>query len=243
MRVKRSLRFTLIWPKAVLELIDLEQSIPLKVCSRCKQEFPATIEHFALHRAKLYCHCRACVKLDKQESHIRCKEKNNARTKKWAEDNRDHALQIQREYSAAHREEARLRSAKWYEENHEYALERDRKKRQENPEKDREHSRIFRKANRPLYNMHNRVYKAKKRAGGTHTKQELQDLYELQDGRCCYCGVPIFWHIKGDVHVDHMTPVSRGGSNTVDNLALACETCNKQKWSYTVSEWLSVRGW
>lgn len=217
--------------------------IPQKQCTRCKNFHPATTENFRLHKGKLYCHCVACHKLDKQESHMRCKEKNNARVKKWSDKNREHKREMDRQYAASHREEAIIKSQKWYAENRDYALDRERKKRHANPEIGREKSRLFRKSHRPLYNMHSRIYKAKKRAGGVHTKQDLNDLYELQDGRCAYCGVPIFWHVKGDVHVDHMTPVSRGGLNTVDNLALSCETCNKQKWSYTVSEWQAIRGW
>lgn len=196
-----------------------------------------------VHKGKLYCQCHTCRKLLKRESHIRNKEHNNARSKRWADENREHARAVDLAYRENHREEAKARSAKWYQENHEYALERDRKKRHANRPLMNARAKKYRDAHRPLFNMHNRVNKARKRAGGTHTKQDLLELYELQDGRCGYCGVPIFWHIKGSVHVDHMTPVSRDGSNTVVNLALACETCNKEKWSYTVSEWMAVRGW
>lgn len=42
-----------------------------------------------------------------------------------------------------------------------------------------------------------------------------------RDGfRCRYCG-----H-AGELHVDHVVPVSRGGTNAIDNLVTACEPCN-----------------
>lgn len=78
-------------------------------------------------------------------------------------------------------------------------------------------------------------------AEGTHTEQDIVDLYDLQDGRCVYCAMPV-----GDnYHVDHMTPLSRGGSNWPDNLAITCPPCNLSKNDKTADEfiaWLKVNG-
>jgi hypothetical protein len=221
----------------------LNEIIPQKKCSRCKQEFPATTEYFMLHKGSLYCHCHTCRKLDKKESHIRHKEHNNARSRRWWEENHDHYLQSQLDYAASHREEARLRAAKWYADNREYALKAAKETRDANPEKFRRKAKDYAAQNPLILNANKRAHKARKRAGGTHTRIQLMELYGLQDGRCGYCGVPIFWHIKGDVHIDHMEPVSRGGSNTIDNICLACMTCNKEKYNRNVSEWVLTRGW
>ena len=35
--------------------------------------------------------------------------------------------------------------------------------------------------------------------------------------------------------VDHVTPLSAGGSGDEDNLALACFHCNRQKWRHTTA--------
>lgn len=37
-------------------------------------------------------------------------------------------------------------------------------------------------------------------------------------------------------HVDHLYPVSRGGDSNIDNLALACATCNLQKSAKLLSD-------
>ena len=37
----------------------------------------------------------------------------------------------------------------------------------------------------------------------------------------------------GWLQVDHVKPVARGGSNSEDNLCLACELCNQYKWTKT----------
>lgn len=64
-------------------------------------------------------------------------------------------------------------------------------------------------------------------------------LYELHEGRCCYCGLqttmpPPGWRTRHWTKanppyatIEHKTPVSRGGTNDMSNLALACVTCNQ----------------
>lgn len=235
--------FRRTWPRSYLELIDLENSIPLKQCSRCKQEFPVTTEHFIIHKGKPYCHCHACRKLDKKESHIRNKDHNNARSKKWADAHRERVRANDLEYAASHREEAKARAAKWYKDNHEYALERDRKRRRNNPEFFSLKAKEYQKTHPVIANLGKRMHKARKRAGGRHTRAELMELYDLQDGRCGYCGIPVFWNIKGSVHIDHVQPVSRGGSNIIDNLCLSCHDCNKEKYNKTIAEWMQSRCW
>lgn len=50
--------------------------------------------------------------------------------------------------------------------------------------------------------------------------------------RCAYCG-------KRDCpfELDHIRPRSRGGSNRVSNLCLACHACNQAKGDKTAAEW------
>lgn len=47
-------------------------------------------------------------------------------------------------------------------------------------------------------------------------------------GRCEYCR--LVQSLQGATfHVEHIVPVSRGGSSTAENLALACPGCNLHK--------------
>ena len=56
-------------------------------------------------------------------------------------------------------------------------------------------------------------------------------LLEKFGRKCSYCG-------KRDValEVEHITPKSRGGSNRVSNLCLACHECNTRKGTMTAAE-------
>jgi len=49
---------------------------------------------------------------------------------------------------------------------------------------------------------------------------------------CTYCG-----DRARRLECDHVTPVSRGGSNDQSNLTTACRACNRGKRDKTVEEW------
>lgn len=44
-----------------------------------------------------------------------------------------------------------------------------------------------------------------------------------------------------EVVIDHIVPVSRGGTRFRSNLAAACEACNASKSDMTVSEWSDTK--
>lgn len=83
----------------------------------------------------------------------------------------------------------------------------------------------------------------KKQVGGSYTAEDLIRLYDEQEGRCGYCGQSIYWSIPRDIHVDHIHPLSKGGSNNPDNLTLTCHYCNESKGDKLLTEWMSTRGW
>jgi len=67
---------------------------------------------------------------------------------------------------------------------------------------------------------------------GTLQGYEVREyLLEKWGRKCAYCGkenVPL--------QIEHIVPKSRGGSNRVSNLTLACESCNRAKGTKTAAE-------
>lgn len=59
-------------------------------------------------------------------------------------------------------------------------------------------------------------------------------LLEKWGRNCVYCGAT-----DTPLEVEHITPKSKGGSNRVSNLTLACRPCNQAKSNQDVSEFLS----
>ncbi|MDR0460289.1 MAG: HNH endonuclease [Nitrososphaerota archaeon] len=67
---------------------------------------------------------------------------------------------------------------------------------------------------------------------GTLRGYEVREyLLEKFRRTCCYCGVKDL-----PLQIEHIVPKSRGGSDRVDNLCLACEQCNLQKGNKTAAE-------
>ncbi len=67
-------------------------------------------------------------------------------------------------------------------------------------------------------------------AGPSFTPAEWLQLVEQYGGRCAYCGA------SGRLHAEHRIPVSRGGSNRIENILPACASCNAKKATMTEEE-------
>lgn len=59
-------------------------------------------------------------------------------------------------------------------------------------------------------------------------------LWLANDCRCRYCGENIPSH--KEMAVDHIVPVSLGGSDNVINLGCSCESCNSAKGNKSLEE-------
>jgi hypothetical protein len=64
---------------------------------------------------------------------------------------------------------------------------------------------------------------------GTRRRREAisaavrREVWNRDNGRCVDCGS------RDRLEYDHIIPISKGGSNTVRNLELRCESCNRKK--------------
>ncbi|MFP4502932.1 MAG: HNH endonuclease [Candidatus Hydrogenedentota bacterium] len=60
-----------------------------------------------------------------------------------------------------------------------------------------------------------------------------RNIFTRDDHRCQYCGKRF---PKQELTIDHVTPRSRGGGDTWENLVLACVRCNVRKGNRTPEE-------
>jgi 5-methylcytosine-specific restriction endonuclease McrA len=68
---------------------------------------------------------------------------------------------------------------------------------------------------------------------GRYTKEDVVLQYKSQSGKCWHCGKSV----GTTFHVDHLYPLSRGGSNNANNLVISCPDCNLSKHDKTMWEW------
>lgn len=101
-----------------------------------------------------------------------------------------------------------------------------------------ESSRIWQRNNKDKHRLHGHIRRAKKmQNGGIYTAEEIKSLFRGQKERCFYCGKSLYWIGYQDYHVDHKTPISRGGANDISNIALTCPSCNLKKGAMTEGEY------
>lgn len=149
------------------------------------------------------------------------KAQNSERCKKWRANNREKSKQRAYEWAKANPEKTAEAKSRWMQSN--------RKKHNINVS-------AWSKRNRPAKRIHWQNYKARKlAAGGTFTKQDIKEIFNHQNGVCAICRVDIslFYHI------DHIMPLSLGGSNGKENIQLLCPPCNLHKGAKHPDEYMS----
>jgi 5-methylcytosine-specific restriction endonuclease McrA len=131
-------------------------------------------------------------------------------------------------YRLAHREERNAKNADFYARN----IDRYRRQHREYAasEEAKENARRYRAENLPKILAQNKARQAMILGATIGNIAEIELIYkrakEERKIRCYLCGglIPI-----GKRHVDHIVPLSRGGSHRPSNLAIACAKCNLSK--------------
>jgi len=193
--------------------------------------------------------CTYCAK-DKPEDRYKqcpsCREKRRAYMRQYYADNKRVLCERVKEYRTKNSDMINEKKRRYYEQNKETVLARNTewrnnnqakvkaqrdKWRNENRERHRENSRQWIADNPERYREIQRHAQIRRRfikAGleDHYTKEEWQRLLHKYDCRCVKCGG------AENIEVDHVVPLSGGGTNTIDNIQPLCRSCNAQKWVY-----------
>lgn len=215
-----------------------------KRCTKCTQEKPATTEFFHRQTAAqsgLNPWCKDCVRRQHKVDEERIKQRYLMNREK---------IQIrQRLYYRQNRERYRAQHRLYYEKNKDRIYKYILGWRNENPEKVKEYARRtqkrcrerkraylqrWRQSNPERARAQTRKRRAiARQAAGNHDAHDVIVQYGRQRGRCYYCNCKV----GKKYDVDHVVPLSRGGSNGPENIVIACPSCNRSKSDKLPHEW------
>jgi 5-methylcytosine-specific restriction endonuclease McrA len=192
-----------------------------------------------------------------RERHPEYAEKARARNRERYERNKEairaKARERMRRLYAENPQLIQSRNNAWYARNrrerHEYYLrrkaaipddvrkrrerERNRRRYVQDPKAWNAYQKLWRERNPERAHAYGSAARAKRRGaekGTAFTSAEWLALLEWHGGRCIYCGS------RDSIEVDHRIPLVRGGSNSIDNVAPACRSCNRRKNRMTEDE-------
>jgi 5-methylcytosine-specific restriction endonuclease McrA len=152
------------------------------------------------------------LRADKNRYYAENSDVLKARVQLWREGNPEKVLQTNRNWHAANPGYAQISSQLW---------------REQNPDKRRQNEKNYRDRN-----------PEKQKAKGASRRAVVgvlsaQEIRQIMSNPCAYCGAP-------PAHLEHCTPLFRGGYNDFDNCVSACARCNTVKGKKTVLEFLKL---
>lgn len=199
-------------------------------------------------------HCNVCgVELVVGENcwdgYYKCKDCKLAYNRRWDAENKAKRRAYSQKWRSENPRKVRAIRRAHYEKNAEEAREYARQYRQENASRVREYNRQYYEDNREK--MLERVRQWKLDNPEKHRESERRRRARLNEcqlgvvdeeairkrcGECCfYCGS------SDDLTLDHIVPISSGGTHCTDNLVVACRSCNGSKGSREIMDWLNTQ--
>lgn len=218
----------------------------VKTCKYCGKEFPETTEYFYLwgkgrgfrpkckecyakYRASKKEEIKAYNKAYKKEHRGGILEKqriyrikNSEKIQEYREKNKQRIKERSAQYRAANKEKISLYHKEYYEENR---------------DKCREYGKFYAATHTDDTRIRKHRYNSRK--CGVRFDIAVEDIENLQkkfNGCCAYCGIP-----SKSLTIDHIIPMSSGGETTINNLVLACRSCNSSKHTADFASWYKTQ--
>lgn len=197
-----------------------------KLCPKCKIVKP--VSEFRKNKTRydgLDSYCKPCrqdyTKQDRNKDSQRYRDYYN----KWRKENVETAKQNYQEWYKANKQRKLDYNKKHNKENKEHNNQLAVKRRYKNIEANRAYRRfLYYKNPQATIQINHRRRAQKRNSEGSYTQIQWKALCELHDNRCLCCGE------QKPLTVDHVIPLSKGGTNNIDNIQPLCKSCNSKKW-------------
>lgn len=173
--------------------------------------------YYLAHREEHAVRSRAYYLSHREEiaaKRIANREENAAYAKAWRATRRDQTSAYNKAYREAHRDQLAVYDRVYHEANLEERAYH------------RAYNKKWRKANPELVYAYQAKRRALKMCAPRVEKIDRAYVYERDGGKCHLCGKKA---PRSRFHLDHLVPLSRGGSHTHDNLSVAHPYCNASR--------------
>lgn len=147
------------------------------------------------------------------------KKRAAAAAKKWREKNPSKIREMNRKYHASHLEQQKSRRKLWLEKNPNWSAE-------------------YFKRNRDQFRKHRQTRRARVNSatiGDTNLISKWESRWRKKKSVKCYWCCSMVKSVP--CHVDHIIPLARGGSHSIENLCISCPKCNLSKNAKPLTEW------
>lgn len=189
-----------------------------KICSKCGIE--QSFDCFGKRSKSLdgFRHeCKTCIKEYNALYRKQNKEQISKQKKEYRKQNKEKISDYFKVYNKIFRAELTNYSGVYYKKNKDRVL---------------SHNRKYKKSDKGIATT--KSHKQKRRAikvksTGQHNAQDILKLFDLQSHQCVYCKSTLENIGKNKYHIDHIVPLSKNGSNGIENIQLLCPSCNLRK--------------
>lgn len=155
--------------------------------------------------------------------------------KEWRNENIERIRERNRAYRERNRERIRIKTHEYRKSHMEYFRDKARRHRAKHPARHRARARQYQITHMPEVLVRNKRRRAREyNAPGQITKRDVDLQFRSQRGKCWYC----LCDISQVYEIEHIVPLSRGGTNYANNVVLACPTCNRSKHDKLPHEWI-----
>lgn len=161
-----------------------------------------------------------------------------ARVREYSANNKEKISDKGRNYRQRNLERLKAYRRRWYVDNREKSKDYSRAYYQSHKEEHAEYGREWRKNNPEKVRVIGRASMNRRRAllmsaEGQYTAKDAKAQYERQKGQCYWCDK----YVGSRYDLDHIVPLTRGGSNYPDNIVVACPHCNRSRRNKLPHEW------
>ena len=211
-----------ITPLEIFTGISMQES---KCCCKCSRLL--SFDAFAKDKTKKdgrHTKCKDCVKAYKAERRSEISLQRKEYRAKNADAIRDYMASYRKAYRSKNGQALMAKSIEWA---------------RKNPERRKQIAKASRARNAEVSRSITRRRRSiQMGCTGTHTKKDIDALLSLQGWKCACCAASL----KRGYHVDHIDPISKGGSNDRLNLQILCPTCNTSKGARDPLIFMQSRG-